>query len=109
MRNLVHLCLENAPGSISDARDLVKVVSGDLKLTRKFDISSIGGSFDLAIRKEFSNEQLHFRPDCALRSFRTAYLFVTPGQQNIVETTRFNDIFLHYGKSSNKLVTLTPK
>ena len=51
----------------------------------------------------------NFRPDCALCSFRTAYLFVTPSQKNIVETTRFNDIFLHYGKSSNKLVTLTPK
>ena len=51
----------------------------------------------------------NFRPDCALRSFRTAYLFVTSSQQNIVETTRFNDIFLHYGKSSNKLVTLPPQ
>ena len=51
----------------------------------------------------------NFRPDCALRSFRTAYLFVMPSQQNIVETTIFSDIFLHCGKSGNYLVTLTPK
>ena len=69
------MCLGNAPGSISDARDLGKVVSGDLKLTRKFDISSIGGSFDLAIRKEFSNEQLQFQTRLRVVFFQNSVSF----------------------------------
>lgn len=35
--------------------------------------------------------------------------FVTLTQQKLVETASFNELFLHYGKSGNDLVTLTPK
>ena len=69
------MCLGNAPGSISNAHDFVKVVSGGLKITRKFDISSIGGNFDLAIRREFSNEQLQFQTRLRVAFFQNSVSF----------------------------------